>query len=84
MSSRIRGSTSSRGYGWGHQQLRRALAPAVAAGLVSCARCGLLIGPREHWDLDHRDDKLGYRGAAHRACNRATARHRKEREDERW
>lgn len=34
------GRTTRRGYGWAHQQLRARFAPQVAAGLVSCARCG--------------------------------------------
>jgi hypothetical protein len=67
-----RASTAGRGYGWGHQKLRKRLAPAVAAGMVTCARCGELIQPGEPWDLGHTEDRRGYAGPEHRRCNRAT------------
>ena len=61
-------------YGHHHQTLRASLAPIVAAGQASCARCGLPIAPDEPWDLGHvtgsADD---YSGPEHRRCNRATA-----------
>jgi hypothetical protein len=74
----------NRRYGYDHRSLRRRLAPAVAAGVVECARCGELIEPGEPWDLDHSDDGRNYRGPAHRECNRATSRHRKRIASRRW
>ena len=69
-------STSARGYGAAHQQLRKRWQAQVATGLVACARCGVAIGPWEPWDLDHRDDRAGYVGASHVRCNRATSKPR--------
>jgi hypothetical protein len=66
----VMGATVARGYGGGHQALRRRLAPLVAAGLAACSRCGEWIAPDEAWDLDHADDRLGYLGPAHVRCNR--------------
>ena len=40
-----------------------------AVGSV-CARCGRPILPGQPVDLDHTDDGVGYRGWAHRRCNR--------------
>jgi hypothetical protein len=56
-----------------HQASRKRWAEAVASGSVKCARCKQLIHPLEPWDLDHRDDRRGYLGPSHRACNRAVA-----------
>jgi hypothetical protein len=47
--------TTARSYGHAHQQRRKVLEPAVAAGSVLCGPCGMLIVPGEAWDLDHRD-----------------------------
>jgi len=70
---RTRATTSRRGYGARHQRIRRALQPLVAAGLVTCARCGLRIHPGESWDLGHDDlNRALHRGAEHQRCNRAT------------
>ena len=72
---RIRAKTSRRGYGHHHQQLRKRLAPLVAAGLARCARCGEAIKPGEPWDLGHDDlDRSLYKGAEHARCNRVTNR----------
>ena len=69
-------------YGRRHRALRRALAGTVAAGLATCARCGQPIQPGELWDLSHLDGggAADYEGPAHARCNRATGRHRVERE----
>lgn len=67
-----RGSTASRGYGGKHQRLRAKWKPLVAAGLVTCWRCGELIEPGECWDLGHDDVTRAYRGPEHdRRCNRS-------------
>jgi len=74
--ARVRALAAPAKYGAVHQRLRRALAREVEQGGVCCVRCGLPIGEHEPWDLDHADDGNGYRGAAHRACNRQTSTHR--------
>jgi hypothetical protein len=66
-----------------HRRRRKELEPVVARGLTPCARCGELIRPGEPWDLDHLDGGVGYRGPSHARCNRATSRHRVEREQKR-
>jgi len=71
MPRKQRRSTNARGYGVVHQKTRKRWAPLVAAGDVKCARCGQLIRPGEPWDLDHADDRKGYIGPSHAACNRA-------------
>lgn len=64
-------NTTARGYGYQHQQTRKALAPLVATGTVKCTLCPELIKPGEPWDLDHADGKQAYRGPAHASCNRS-------------
>jgi hypothetical protein len=64
------GNTTAGGWGWSHQQERERWKPEVNAGLVNCCRCGQQIDPYSPWDLDHTDDRTGYRGPAHRHCNR--------------
>jgi hypothetical protein len=85
---RPNGSRATRGYGSSHQVVRRRWAKLVAEGGVTCARCGKLIEPGSFWDLGHVDgsNKQLYSGAEHRACNRATAAHQKQRQqrDEGW
>jgi hypothetical protein len=65
----IRRSTTARGYGSRHQQLRASWRPLVQAGQVACARCGQPIQPGQAWDLDHADDRRSYLGPSHRKCN---------------
>jgi putative intracellular protease/amidase len=43
--------------------------PKVERGQVDCARCDLLILPGGAWALDHTDDRTGYLGPSHEACN---------------
>lgn len=74
---RQRGTTSERGYGAEHQALRDQWRPYVEAGYVDCRAVICLmpdrrILPGQPWDLDHDDDRTGYRGPAHERCNRAT------------
>jgi len=64
-----RGSTSGRGYGWRHQQVRKRWERIVKAGEAYCSRCGGAIWPDESWHLDHTDDRQGYYGPAHSSCN---------------
>jgi hypothetical protein len=71
-----KGKTKARGYGARHKRLREMYVRQVAAGIANCARGGCAIDPWDPWDLDHTDDRSGYQGPAHRACNRATAQKR--------
>jgi hypothetical protein len=69
-------TTTERGYGAKHQQLREAWEPKVRAGLVNChaALCVELaraIEPDAEWDLGHTPDRTAYTGPEHRRCNRA-------------
>lgn len=67
------GTTTQRGYGHQHKQARAdALAHLQRYDGQLCHHCGL---PMWHaagalLDLDHSDDRSGYRGLAHRSCNR--------------
>lgn len=49
--------------------MRAALAVTVAAGRARCCRCGGFIAPGAPWHADHTNDRRGYLGAAHQACN---------------
>jgi hypothetical protein len=78
-------TTPQQGYGTAHQALRKRLAPAVAAGMFECARCGKPIRPGEAWDLGHDDvDRARYIGPEHSRCNRATTTHRVRRVPRGW
>ncbi|GIH07486.1 hypothetical protein Rhe02_55530 [Rhizocola hellebori] len=69
-----RGTTTQRGYGVNHVELREQWRPHVEAGRVSCARCKLPIKPGEPWDLGHDDhDRTKYRGPEHAECNRGAS-----------
>jgi hypothetical protein len=65
-------STTQRGYGWAHQQLRAALL-ATYSPAAPCWRCCLPLGPYpELLDLGHIDgDKTRYAGLEHRRCSRS-------------
>jgi hypothetical protein len=61
-------------YGTEHQRLRGMWSRRLRAGeTVAYARCGGLVTSADAWDLDHRDDGVGYLGPSHAECNRATA-----------
>ena len=56
----------SRMYEPEHRRLRSALAPLVAAGGMSCIRCGEPIEPGTPWDLGHDDrDPRRHAGPEH-------------------
>ena len=58
-----RGTSTERGYGQDHRDLRAAWQPLVEAGDVICWRCGDPIQPGEPWDMGHDDhDRSAYRG----------------------
>jgi hypothetical protein len=81
MKQRRQEKTTTRGYGWSHQQKRARWAKRVAKGEAICARCRRPIVPWESWDLGHRDGsgKREYSGPEHSRCNRATATHKAKR-----
>jgi hypothetical protein len=67
-------------YGPSHRSRRAELAPLVASGCVTCARCGELIAPTDRWDLGHVEgDPYRYAGPEHERCNRRTSSHRVQR-----
>jgi hypothetical protein len=72
---RERGTTTQRGYGSDHQQLRAQLDPIVMAGHTRCVHpdCGELIKTGDDWDLAHNPNRTGYLGPMHATCNRRTA-----------
>jgi hypothetical protein len=67
-------STTARGYGYTHQRMRAALLPGAYG--KHCPHWGIdpectgLMLPGQDLDLDHNDDRTGYRGMAHASCNR--------------
>jgi hypothetical protein len=64
-----RGTRQARGYGQAHVKLRAQWKRKVDRAEVNCARCGVLILPGADWALDHADDRTGYLGPSHKACN---------------
>jgi hypothetical protein len=60
---------AERGYGQAHVRERARWAPVVDSGTATCTRCGYGIDPEAPWQLDHRDDRRGWLGPAHSACN---------------
>jgi hypothetical protein len=75
-------TTTEQGYGYEHQRLKEQWRPIVDAGRAICAEPICLlpdrhIAPSQPWDLAHNRRTGGYRGPAHRRCNRAEgARHK--------
>jgi len=77
-----RPGTTARGYGAAHKKARKAGLPAAYG--KTCSRygqdpkCPGVMRPGQRLELDHTDDRQGYRGFSHAACNaRASSRHRK-------
>lgn len=67
----VKGSTRLRGYGYQHQQARTAYLANWQPG-DPCARCGQpMWGPATEIHLGHTDDRTGYIGLEHAACNTA-------------
>jgi hypothetical protein len=60
-----------RDYGSIVRRRRRTLEHLVAAGHVTCARCGLPIIPEEAWVVSQ-SDELTSPQAEHRGCSRVT------------
>jgi hypothetical protein len=58
----------SGGYGRRHRELVLRTRPQ-AVGML-CSRCGNPMLAESDMELDHTDDRRGYRGYSHRACNR--------------
>lgn len=70
MRNRLLRSTSSRGYGYAHQQQKASWKQFVLAGLCRCPRCGEMIRPGDAWHLGHDDvDRSRYNGPEHAVCN---------------
>jgi hypothetical protein len=71
---------SQRGYGKEHRIVRDRWKKLVDAGQADCCLCGYWIEPGSAWHLDHTEDRSGYRGAAHAACNTSDGARRGNRE----
>lgn len=62
--------TTLAGYGANHQRARATAAQRHQPS-DPCTRCGRPLGPMGPWlHYDHTDDRSGYKGFAHAACNR--------------
>jgi hypothetical protein len=70
------GSTAARGYGYEHRRIRRALLASLVPG-TPCPHCHEPMHPSMALDLDHTEDRSGYRGLAHRSCNRRAGAHKR-------
>lgn len=66
---KARGSSTRRGYGKRHVELRRALAPQAIGQLCHFCDKPMLLG--QPLALDHTEDRTGYRGMVHLSCNAA-------------
>ncbi len=76
MSADPRGTSTQRGYGTHHMKLRKQIKPLVDAGQATCWRCGQPIQPGQPWHLGHNDQRTGYNGPEHQACNVRAANYR--------
>ena len=65
---------SGRRLGWQHQKLRTQMLP-YAYG-QPCHFCQQPMLPGQKLDLDHTDNRRGYRGMTHASCNRADGAHK--------
>jgi hypothetical protein len=65
---RPKAKTAARGYGAEHVKLRAKLLPHAYG--KPCFRCGRPMLPGQALHLDHTDDRSGYGGFSHAACNR--------------
>lgn len=69
-------TTTERGYGAKHQAERRRIQRLMTAGQqFPCSRTDQPYCPHTpvdptNWELDHTDDRTGFLGPAHPACNR--------------
>lgn len=61
-------AAADRGYGYQHRKLRAVLVKDAIG--KPCVRCGMPMLQGQPLDLDHTDDRSGYRGMAHMSCNR--------------
>lgn len=80
--SKVRAPRAQRGYGAEHTRARREGLPGAYG--TTCSRfgedplCTGLMKPGQRLALDHTDDRRGYRGFSHEACNaRASSRNRR-------
>lgn len=65
----------ARGYDARHRAVRQQLIAQWTPG-DPCALCGKATLDSTRLDLAHNEDRTGYKGLAHAACNRATNRRR--------
>jgi hypothetical protein len=79
-----KGTTTQRGYGYGHQKLRSSWKPYVDAGMVECHAAVCLeeldgirerdnrdrwILPGSKWHLGHTADRTAWTGPEHERCS---------------